>query len=247
MTYCNFFVRLKYILFRKNLYTFLHPIYWHLYGKYKLKQTIKQFQANSLSVIAEFDKIMQEGGFEYYLMWGSLLGAIREHGFIKHDADIDIAIFVDQDESKVRTHLKQKGFFLEHDMTVDGGNFARHQCYRKRNVGIDFFWFYYDTDGKPYTCLYGCLGNANSVKESIERYGGVMPIKSKFPFDRTIKKVPFETLLLPIPKNGHEIMRIIYGKDYMTPIPIGKYRPPRDPKYHTQYPNKIAIRIDYKE
>lgn len=243
----KFFLKIKYLLFRKDLYALLHPIYWHLYGKYKLKKVVASFQENALSVISDFDKIMQKGGYEYYLMWGSLLGAIREHGFIKHDADIDIAIFTDQDELKVRNYMQEHDFFLEHDMTVDGGIFARHQCYRKNGVGIDFFWFYYDHDGEPYTCLYGCLGDANSLKESIERYGGLMPIKSKFPFDRTVIKVPFETLSLPIPKNAHEICRIIYGDKYMTPIPIGEYRPPRDPKYHRNCPDKIAIRIDYEK
>ena len=49
-------------------------------------------QSQLLKFVKEFDAFCQENGVEYCLFWGTLLGCIREEGFIPWDDDIDIAM-----------------------------------------------------------------------------------------------------------------------------------------------------------
>lgn len=46
--------------------------------------------------LLEFKKVLDEQGVRFLLMHGTLLGAIREHDFIKHDIDIDTCTMEEQ-------------------------------------------------------------------------------------------------------------------------------------------------------
>ena len=51
-----------------------------------------EFQCRLLKFLKEFDVFCQEQKIEYCLMWGTLLGCIREKGFIPWDDDVDVAM-----------------------------------------------------------------------------------------------------------------------------------------------------------
>ena len=52
--------------------------------------TIQEVQEGSLRVLDFIDEICKKEGLRYYLVYGTLLGAIRHKGFIPWDDDIDI-------------------------------------------------------------------------------------------------------------------------------------------------------------
>jgi len=54
--------------------------------------TLREIQMASLNVLIEVDEICKELGLRYFLMYGTLIGAVRHKGFIPWDDDLDIGM-----------------------------------------------------------------------------------------------------------------------------------------------------------
>lgn len=62
--------------------------------------------------LADFATEMTKGGFAWFVLSGTLLGIVREGGFLKHDYDIDAGIMADAvDAATLRTALNAGGVF----------------------------------------------------------------------------------------------------------------------------------------
>ena len=52
--------------------------------------TLRKYQLHLAQVLKDFDGFCKEHDITYYMAWGTLLGAVRHHGFIPWDDDADI-------------------------------------------------------------------------------------------------------------------------------------------------------------
>lgn len=64
------------------------------------------FQKITMETLVEFDRVCQKNRIDYYMAYGSMLGAIRDHGQIPWDYDIDTFVKIDDRERLLKV-LKQ--------------------------------------------------------------------------------------------------------------------------------------------
>lgn len=199
----------------------------------------KLFIKNGVQVLHNFDKCMTENGFKYTLAFGTMLGAVREHGFIKHDLDLDVAMWAEDYNESIKECLKKYGFKLRHELLVDNGTTGREETYELNGVSIDIFYIYPALDRYPYCCDFISVQGTVSFIDSMKKFGYIRPRRIQLPWGKKYIRIPFENLKLPIPENAHEILSFRYGKDYMTPNPNWHYTDAN--KYTTEWEGKKGI------
>lgn len=69
---------------------------------YLVSAKMKHIWAVGLDLWAKFDDVCRKHGLKYYAAYGTLLGAVRHHGFIPWDDDIDLCMMRD-DYEKLKT------------------------------------------------------------------------------------------------------------------------------------------------
>lgn len=83
------------------------------------RASIRQYQMAQLKLLEYFDHVCRENNFAYFLVFGTLLGAVRHNGFIPWDADIDVAMYR-RDYEGIRQYFKTSTpaeLFYEHYST----------------------------------------------------------------------------------------------------------------------------------
>lgn len=80
------------------------------------KQTLRTLQLNLLEMLIEIDRICRKYDIKYSLDGGTLLGAVRHHGFIPWDDDVDVIMRRSEYEKfyqVCKKDLDQSRFFLQ--------------------------------------------------------------------------------------------------------------------------------------
>ena len=87
-------------------------------------------------------RILEKHGCTWWLEAGTCLGAVREHDFLHHDADIDIGIMgkhVDLWET-LQAEFEAAGFTLYHAWEHDGHK--TELSFTREDIKLDLFFFY---------------------------------------------------------------------------------------------------------
>lgn len=201
----------------------LKPLYYNLYKKPLAKKRKKTFRENAKDVLRKMDRALRSNGYQYTLTFGTLLGAIRNNGFMSHDCDIDIAMWGTDFSDNVAKCLAQEGFKLLHLFEVDGSKKGREETYEQDGVSIDIFYFFEDEKQIPFTCLYAMQEGCSTFTKCMRDYGFITPIRFELPISKNVRETDFEGISLPIPLNAEEFLTKCYGTDYMIPNP--KWKP----------------------
>ena len=214
--------------------------FWKIFNNIYYSTINARYRKNALKVLTIFDSCMNEVGVKYTIMFGTLLGAVRNKGFLKHDLDIDTAIWHDDYSCKICETLLNKGFRLKHKFVVEGGG-GLEETYEYKGVSIDIFVMYPPIDEYPYFCLWEPVKECVTFSRSMSKYGYVIPKRIELPMGREVTYLPFETIKLPAPLNASELLKFSYGDDYMTPNT--KWTPDPTNPYRKIWREKKAVYI----
>ncbi|MCR4651236.1 MAG: LicD family protein [Lachnospiraceae bacterium] len=85
---------------------------------FHIREMMKRYWASYIEVLEEIKRVCKELDIRYYADYGTLLGAVREKGFIKWDDDVDLCM-LRGDFEKFRTQapaIFQNGVMLYNDL-----------------------------------------------------------------------------------------------------------------------------------
>lgn len=196
----------------------LSPIYT-AYKRNIQSRRNRLFRENGVNVLKEYDAILSSIDVQYSVFAGTLLGAVREKGFLKHDVDIDTVIFNCDYTPKIKHALEQNGFKLVHYYLIDNGDKGREETYEKNGVSIDIFYIYSDEKYPTYQCDFHALDGSTSHEDSMTKYGYVATRRIEFPVSHKVTRIQFEDISVNAISNANEWLEYRYGKNYMIPDP----------------------------
>lgn len=198
-----------------------------------------------ISLMKKFDEVMKEQGIPYTLVYGTLLGAVREHGFIKHDNDIDVAVWADSDVSGLQTALEKAGFKLRRRILVENGDFGKEETYWYNHVYIDIFYFYHNHDDIWNGTVFFNQPGCRNWSESERKAGGLKVVQLILPLRKETEYVPFETIQLPITTSALDFVEARYGENWRIPDPTFVYPKLGDVNY-IERPDKLGLITRFK-
>ncbi len=186
--------------------------------KITMKRRSDNIKANGPEALRLFSEVVASENASYWLFWGTLLGACREHGFIDLDDDIDIGMFYTEMTESLVSKMEEKGFkclYAIVDKELTGG---MHFAFDFKNVKFDIYSFTVDSSEKKYSCFEPVPYNSQNTTTR-SRKDIWEEIHYIFPAWSYLKEVSFEGIKTYIPSNSDELLKLIYGDDYMTPKP----------------------------
>jgi phosphorylcholine metabolism protein LicD len=88
---------------------------WYKYLTIK-KRCPSDAREEADKVLEEWDAVCKSLGIECFILHGTCLGLVRDHGYIKGDDDLDVGVKCTVDEKiKLKLELKKHGFFVSEE------------------------------------------------------------------------------------------------------------------------------------
>ncbi|WP_080843967.1 LicD family protein [Cytobacillus gottheilii] len=185
---------------------------YDLYRVNKMKANVHVSGLQTLLYVKEaFAKI----DHDFWLDYGTLLGAIRDNDFIAHDNDLDIGTFDISEEKKNRLaeYLLSKGFTRFKQYIID--DVIIEEAYDYKGVHIDFFYYHQGENNKIW-CYFCEIG----PKIEFENFKDFQLAKG---YTTNITTTTFEGLMeymfkghsFKVPVNFDTYLKDNYGETYL--------------------------------
>ena len=104
---------------------------------YKMARAVRK---HGLDTLISMDEAFTEMGAQMFLIYGTLLGAYRDHNFIPYDFDLDVGVLEDQLPQNYQSVILQHGFHLLCQNYVKENGRVLVEAYEKNGVGIDIYF-----------------------------------------------------------------------------------------------------------
>ena len=181
-------------------------------NKIKLKLERAKLKKEGKKALLEIKKVFKALNIDWFLTYGTLLGAYREKDFISHDIDIDIGVFFEDFNENIEKKFLEYGFIKKNSFEVDNGKFAIQEVYLYNGLYIDVFYFKKE---KNSLIGYGFINeNGLSWDNTIKKYGGLLVRELIFPYEG-LEVYNFLGVDCKIPKNPKKHLSSHYGENFM--------------------------------
>lgn len=173
-------------------------------------------QAAALILLTDVTSVLDKYKCTHWLSDGTLLGAIRENGFLAHDDDIDLGIWAADFDIRVIHELLNKygcGILRLQGQPGDGMIITVGRA----GIHLDLFFYYpVQTSSKktPQTNIYSCLYEL--VKPYNTSNKG-QQFDCEFPTFKPLVRRDFLGHEFWVPKNAEKHLAAAYGSDWQTP------------------------------
>lgn len=194
-----------------------------------LKYKQRLLQRYGFIVVELVDEAAQVSGMQYFADCGTLLGLIREHGFIKHDTDMDFSMVPECNRIALfYVELKKRGFEFERFVLFDGNLKEFTMSYK--NISVDFFQRYYTADRQAH----------RAVATKKDNYWPVF----RLPAPTGLVKITVGSASVVVPKNYDDRLVSLYG-DWR--IPVSHWADTMAPKFDKDYGSHVVVGIREEE
>ncbi|WP_446470114.1 LicD family protein [Xenorhabdus stockiae] len=181
----------------------------------------KRYHKYNLAALYAFQDAMNDINKEFWLDWGTLLGAIRDNNFIEHDNDLDFGMFLSDFSDEIEVALIKKGFKKIKKFEKNDGIKALELTYSFKGVNVDIF--FYQHQENHMICHHFGKFDEPKINDSV-KVGTCITFENYCPlFDLTDYK--FQGRIFSIPKNTVEYLINYYGNDFMKPVIETEYIP----------------------
>lgn len=199
------------ILEKVGLYLPLVKI-WNRILHHKMAKAVREY---GLDTLTSMDEAFTEMNAQMFLVYGTLLGAYRNHDFIPYDFDLDVGVMDGTLPSNYQEIILKHGFrFIRQDYVKDNG-WVIVETYEKNGVGIDIYYTHTNDEG---TFEIYCP-RKHEFKEwrSANETDG-FPVECQFVDQCEFIRQDFLGRQFYMPSKITDWLKDMYTETYMTPI-----------------------------
>ncbi len=129
----------KYLLKNSRAGVAVYPFIQKVWRAFAIPARIRRLHRHGYSVLSDMHALLTANGIPYYCDCGTLLGFVRDGGFITHDDDIDICIMPDYAPlSHVLRIFLDAGYGFVHGFKY-GNRFVEFTVKHPSHITIDVF------------------------------------------------------------------------------------------------------------
>lgn len=186
----------------------VYPIFQKIYRSYAIPARRRRLHKYGYEVLSRLHGLFKQNDVHYYCACGTLLGMVRDGGFIKNDDDIDIAILPGTTKlSDVLKILTDAGYGFVHAFEYDG-RLLEFTVISPENIPIDVFMHkpYDDNSGFLHTIFIRWYPDRQYPSEKANT-----GLHFKFKGPSGLQSITVHGIEVVVPKNAEEVLDSEFG------------------------------------